>query len=234
MAIYNLPFVRSLKQRFREKRFAFFLKLLQTVKSNAPLRILDVGGTELFWERMNFSNSQDIQITLLNLKAVATKNSNFKSIKGDACDLSMFKDREFDIVFSNSVIEHLFSIDNQLRMANETRRVGKNYYVQTPNYYFAIEPHWLFPFFQFLPVETRIFLTRNFDLGSYKKAPDRATAARWVQEVNLLTEREMKKLFPDGTVYREQFMGMTKSITLYRFSENQSDHTSDKHDNENR
>ena len=52
-------------------------------------------------------------ITLLNSEKVDTKNDNFVSIKGDATNLSEFKDQEFDIVFSNSVIEHLFSKENQ-------------------------------------------------------------------------------------------------------------------------
>jgi hypothetical protein len=133
--------------------------------------------------------------------------------------LSFFKDKEFDIVFSNSVIEHLFSTNNQERMAEETRRVGKYYFVQTPNFYFPLEPHWLFPFFQFLPFTVRVFLTRNFSLGHYRKAANEDEAIERVNEVKLLTELKMRKLFPDGKVYREMFLVFVKSITMYRFPE---------------
>lgn len=105
-------------------------------------------------------------------------------------------------------------------MAEEVRRVGKNYYVQTPNYYFPIEPHWLFPFFQFFPFSIKVAMTKNFNLGNYPKAPDREMAIKRVNEVKLLTQGEMKDLFPDGQVYQEKFLGLTKSITMYHFIQN--------------
>src|SRR5688500_9014750 len=116
-------FANSINQKFRERRFEFFVALLRSVKSDNPIRILDIGGTELYWQRMKFVGDDRVHITLLNLEKVDTKSTAFESIAGDACDLSSFRDGEFDIVFSNSVIEHLFSFDNQVKMANEVRRV---------------------------------------------------------------------------------------------------------------
>lgn len=219
--LYNLPVVKSIKQKFREKRFRFFLDLLRQIRKSPDqtIRILDIGGTQLFWEKMQFLEDQNIHITLLNLQQYETKNKNFTSIVGDACDLSQFRDGEFDLVFSNSVIEHLYTIENQKKMADEARRVGKYYFIQTPNYYFPIEPHWLFPFFQFLPKSTRIYLTSHFHLGSFPKA-SKEQATKWVNEVRLLTEKEMKQLFPDGEVYNETVLGLTKSITMYRSLQN--------------
>lgn len=214
--------VKSVNQKFREKRFAFFKELLQTVEADKPIEILDIGGTQLYWERMNFTESDRYNITLLNLSVAPVKYKNFYSIKGDACDLSEFRDKHFDIVFSNSVIEHLFTKENQMKMANEVRRVGRFYYIQTPNYYFPLEPHWLFPLFQFLPFGVRVFLTKNFNLGNYKKSKTREAAIKRVDEVKLLTEKEMKKLFPDGKVYKEYLLGLVKSITMYFFPEKKS------------
>ena len=102
-------------------------------------------------------------------------------------------------------------------MANEIRRVGKNYFVQTPNLYFPLEPHWLFPFFQFLPFRLRVFMTQNFDIGGYPKTKDFAKAVNRVKEVKLLSENEMRHLFPDGKCYREKFFLLTKSIVMYKF-----------------
>ena len=216
----NPVYKDSINQKFREKRFKFFIEQLNKVKAempNRPVRILDIGGLEVYWERMNYLNTGDIHITLLNLEKVDTKSNNVISVKGNATNLSEYKDHEFDIVHSNSVIEHLYSKDNHKKMANEAMRVGKYYYVQTPNYWFFLEPHWIFPFFQWLPFGTRVFLTRHFNLGHYKKIPNKDAAKKLVSEINLITESEMKKLFPDGKIYREMFMGMTKSITSYRF-----------------
>jgi hypothetical protein len=215
----NPTYSFSLNQKFREKRFKFFISLLKRVKSDETIQVLDVGGTETYWERMKLSDNLNIIVTLLNIEKVPIQKNNFISIKGDAYDMLLFEDKKFDIVFSNSVIEHLFSFDNQKKMATEVMRVGKYYYVQTPNYFFPIEPHWLFPFFQFLPFKIRVFLTKNFNLGHYKKSTNEEDAIKRVSEVKLLTEKQMKGLFPDGKVYRENFLGLKKSVTMYRFPE---------------
>ncbi|WP_242928256.1 class I SAM-dependent methyltransferase [Pontibacter vulgaris] len=162
--------------------------------------------------------NDEAEITLLNLKTFPTSYPNFKSIAGNACDLSYFENKCFDVVFSNSVIEHLFTKQAQQQMASEVQRVGKNYYIQTPNLYFPVEPHWIFPLFQFLPFDLKVALTLNFDLGHYKKAANKEAAIQRVKEVRLLSEKEMKSLFADGEIYRERIGGLTKSITLYKFS----------------
>jgi hypothetical protein len=216
-SIFNPNRKESFNQKFREKRFVFFKSRITGLTNKDRIEILDVGGTESYWERMGFTDNENVFITLLNLNEVQTIRKNFVSVKGDACDMSCFSDKQFDIVFSNSVIEHLFSFENQKKMASEVRRVGRSYYVQTPNFYFPIEPHWLFPFFQFFPKSLRIFLTRYFHLGHYPKAGSIEAATRRVNEVQLLTEKRMKVLFPEGMIYRETFFGMKKSITSYYF-----------------
>lgn len=211
----------SFNQGFRAKRFQFFNSLLEKIKKDDKvITILDIGGTEIYWERMGFTKRKDVHITLLNLEKFDTKYDNFVSVIGDACDLSQYKDGEFDIVYSNSVIEHLFTYENQQKMANETRRVGKYYYIQTPNYFFPIEPHFLVPFFQFFPVGLRVFLLRNFNLGNNKRRKNKEDARRKIDEVKLLSKKQMMKLYPDGEVYKEMFYGFVKSITMYRFPKN--------------
>lgn len=211
---------KSFNQKFREKRFEFFrAKYDEVAASGKQIRILDIGGMEVYWKKMGFPKPTDnVHITLVNLFAKDVQNPEiFTSVKGDATNMPEYKDGEFDIVFSNSVIEHLYTKENQQKMADEIRRVGKTYYVQTPNYYFPIEPHWLFPCFQFFPYKFRVFLTKNFSLGHVGKMPTKEKAEDRVSEVRLLTEGEMKKMFPDGKVYRERFMGMKKSVSLYKF-----------------
>ncbi len=212
---FNHDNPQSFNQQFREKRFRFFKSLLQTLPR--PIKILDIGGTETYWERMNFADEKGVTFTLCNLDPQKVNRPNFSFIPADATNLSMFKDKEFDIVYSNSVIEHLFTYENQIKMANEVRRIGKNYFVQTPNLYFPLEAHWLFPFFQFLPFKLRVYLTQHFNIGGYPKTNNRELAEKRVSEVRLLSEKEMKQLFPDGKCYREIFLSLVKSISMYKF-----------------
>lgn len=90
-----------------------------------PLKILDAGGTNEFWEQVGYENLGEVRIVLLNRFMRDVSSPNMLSEVGDACDLSRYEDQEFDVVFSNSVIGHVGDFNDQMRMANEIRRVGK-------------------------------------------------------------------------------------------------------------
>ena len=124
----------------------------------------------------------------------------------------------FDLVFSNSVIEHLFTKENQQKMANEVIRVGKNYFIQTPNKYFLIEPHWVFPLFQFLPFSLKVYLTQHFNLGHIPKSESKELAINQVNEIILISKKELKELFTHSEIYTEYFLGLGKSYTAYNIS----------------
>jgi hypothetical protein len=131
--------------------------------------------------------------------------------------MPQYRNQEFDIVFSNSVIEHVGDDLRIRQMADEVRRVGKNYYLQTPNYYFPLEPHFFFPFFQFFPISVRTWLVQHLDLAFIRKRPIRGDAEAEVRKINLLTERQVKRLFPQARIVEERVLGMTKSIQAYEF-----------------
>jgi hypothetical protein len=126
-----------------------------------------------------------------------------------------FGDKQFDVVFSNSVIEHVGDFADQRRMADEVQRVGRRYYVQTPNRYFPMEPHFLFPLFGVLPIPVRAFLLRHLSLGWYTKIGDRAESFRVARSIRLLTRRELLSLFPGAQLVRERVAGLTKSYTVF-------------------
>ncbi|MEX2592992.1 MAG: class I SAM-dependent methyltransferase [Anditalea sp.] len=215
LATSNDP--NSLGSRFRSKRFAFFEQLFwKTFKGGKNITILDLGGTEEFWKDKSLIKEKNISITLLNLEAGPVSISNLRSVAGDATDLSSFDDQSFDLVFSNSVIEHLYTFENQKNMASETRRVGKKYFVQTPNKYFFIEPHYALPFFQYLPHSFVFFILTKTRLSRMHKWNPKY-AQNYLEEIRLLTLQEMEQLFPDGKVVCEKFMGMNKSFTLHNF-----------------
>ena len=197
----------------RRARFALFMSLLREL--DGPVRILDIGGTQSFWDLMTTGESIDAQITLLNIEHQHVTSDRFISAAGDARDLPQFEDSSFDVVFSNSVIEHVGSYDDQGRMADEVRRIGVRYFVQTPNKRFPLEPHFLFPFFQYLPVELRAQLVHRFDVGWYKRIPSIDVARNEVQSIQLLTRKKFAALFPGARIYEEKLMGLTKSFVAY-------------------
>jgi hypothetical protein len=199
--------------KMRRKRFGFFLQLLEKVPD--PIHILDIGGSQWFWEVMGFTNKKGCHVTLLNLTQPQVKYDNFTGIAGDATDLSEIQTNQFDIVFSNSVIEHVGSYDNQKLMARGIQRVGKRYFVQTPNYFFPIEPHFLFLGFHWLPISVRINLIRKFNIGWIKKRPELDEAKTMIESIQLLKKKELLALFPHANLYEEKFLGMTKSFVVY-------------------
>jgi predicted SAM-dependent methyltransferase len=147
---------KYLGNKYRDARFAFFQEKIEKLKK--PVTILDVGGTEKYWIHRGYQDNTDIQITLLNIEKISTSHSNIVNIVGDATDLSMFQENEFNVVFSNSVIEHLYTFANQKSMANEVIRVGTYHFIQTPNKLFFLEPHYLLPFIQFAPPGLKYFI----------------------------------------------------------------------------
>jgi SAM-dependent methyltransferase len=203
----------ALASRFRRRRFALFESLIAGLEP--PIRILDVGGTPSFWENRGFVSRPNVSIVLVNLFAQETGHPSLRAFVGDAADLTGFPDRSFDVAFSNSVIEHLETFERQLRMASEIRRVAERYFVQTPNQRFPLEPHFLIPGFQFLPIRVRAALLRRFDLGHRPRQPDQAAAEATVREIRLMTGRELREAFPGGTLWRERFLGLTKSFVIH-------------------
>ncbi|MBW4520392.1 MAG: class I SAM-dependent methyltransferase [Scytolyngbya sp. HA4215-MV1] len=210
----------SLSVQLRKKRFGLFTSLMASVPT--PINLIDVGGTVGIWEREWFSQGQtsEINILILNQKKIQTTHPQVKSMVGDATNMQEFQDREFDVVFSNSVIEHVGDYEAQRRMANEVCRIGKRYFLQTPNRYFPIEPHLLFPFFQFLPLAIQVWLVMNFDLGWCKKIADKQEAISFVQSIQLLSKQELTDLFPNAKLFEEKVFGFTKSFIVYDGWEN--------------
>ena len=204
----------SLASSFRSKRLNLFKGFVAGLPK--PVKILDIGGTPEFWKHAGL-DAADVEITLLNLALVETDLPNVVSIAGDATDLSSFADKTFDIAFSNSVIEHLFSFQNQQKMAQEAQRVSTYHFIQTPNYWFPIEPHWVFPCFQFLPKLFRIFLTRYFNLGHLKRSEYWAAARQQVEEIQLLSRAEMARLFPESKIWEEKLLIFSKSFVAHNF-----------------
>jgi len=201
----------SFANSFRSRRFRKFEALVAGFPR--PLRILDLGGTNAFWENRGWHQRTDVEILTLNLVAEEQQHANIKPLAGDATNLAQFGEHSIDVVFSNSVIEHLFTFENQRRMASEVQRVGKAFWIQTPNFWFPMEPHFHFVGWQWLPVTVRVSILQRRTCGWRGPCPDPIKARRLVEEIRLLTRNDIQVLFPSATLLAERFCGFVKSWT---------------------
>jgi hypothetical protein len=223
MKLVNSQQDDSLPAKQRKERYEVFKSFISQLRS--PISVLDVGGTPKYWKNIGFAGEHGMKVVILNTVEEQRRSSeselsfpDLTAMVGDARDMEEFGDNGFDVVFSNSVIEHVGDYTQQRRMAEEVRRVGRKYFIQTPNRFFPIEPHFVFPFFQFLPLRLKVYLLCNFRIGAWdwsREISDKQTAEERANSIRLLTERELKELFPGGSVYREKFLGLTKSFIIY-------------------
>lgn len=200
----------SVASRLRRRRFQMFRDLIRDL--DPPVRVLDVGGTAGYWRMLPEAWREGLQITLLNVSPPRERDPGLAYREGDARDLSDLAEDAFDVVFSNSVIEHVGDFEDQRRMAREVQRVGRRHYVQTPNRRFPIEPHFQFPLFQYLPEGLRAALMRRYRLGWYAPIPDREAALAHVRSITLLSRGEFQRLFPNSRIVTERYLGLAKSF----------------------
>lgn len=184
----------------------------------AETRILDVGGTPDCWRWLAVAP----RLVFLNTpRARQEVGSGVEWVAGDGRRLP-FADHSFDIVFSNSVIEHVGDQQSQRRFAQEVMRVGRAYWVQTPNRWFPVEQHLLTPIIHWLPAKWQKVLVPRVAVWRWlvRITPDRRRfyLEHYLNEVKLLGARELRELFPQARVIRERFCGWTKSLVAFEQS----------------
>lgn len=201
-------------EKFRRKRFELFMSRFNPRPGEI---VLDVGaGRGEFLETFAAHNLGIVGLDISKWQLAELKSGYPEALLvcGDAARLP-FKNGSVDIAVSNSVIEHLEGFEQMSRMASEIRRVAKRYLVQTPSRYFPIEPHFLLPFFQFVPIRIKRWLNRRFRLGHYPRGalnednPDK-------DNPRLLSARQLRKLFPEARIVKEKFLFMTKSLVAVK------------------
>jgi hypothetical protein len=190
---------------FRRRRFRGFDQFLSGLET-----IVDFGGTPQIW-----LNVHRRDVVLLNIDDQQVP-PGFVAMKGDARKTN-FPDEHFDLAFSNSTIEHVGTWEDQQAFARELRRVGKRVYCQTPARGFFFEPHYFTPFIAWFGLLlNRYWFVRYFTYYGLRWKPSLEQVRDFQSHLRLLTYSEMRQLFPDCTIQRERFLGMTKSYIATR------------------
>ncbi len=204
---------------FRRRRFAMIEPIIRKVyEEKGSCSIIDVGGREEYWApALDTLAACKARVTIVNLEQTQPRpGALFDFAFGDACNLSNYADGSFDLAHSNSLIEHVGHWGDMKRCAGEIRRVAKRYYVQTPYFWFPLEPHFRMPFFHWLPEQTRARLVMNFKIGYFNRASTLDQAMENVQSACLLDKRQMSSLFSDADVGFERVAGLPKSLVAIR------------------
>jgi hypothetical protein len=176
------------------------------------MRIIDLGGAPMMWQFVDIP----LNITLLNLLHTPEAVGDAKDMPqhtfsfeiGDACSTELPSD-SFDMVFSNSVIEHVGDQERRSAFASQVRRLAKKYWVQTPAKYFPIEAHTGMPFWWYYPESLRQSFISKW----------RVELPPWTEmiEGTTIVERpELESIFPDATISVERALGIVKSYVAYR------------------
>ncbi len=207
--------------RFREKRFALFLSLLEdTFKERGEVNIIDIGGTRTYWNMLPEHLLQDMKmhLTIVNIPGMPLPedDAHFSYVSADGCDLALFEDKSFDIAHSNSVLEHVGDWNRMVQFAKETSRLGKRYFVQTPNFWFPIEPHCMTPFFHWFPRPLRAWLLMHFTLGHFPRQAHIGDAIGVVDSARLVNKKMFRELFSDAEISGERILFLTKSHIAIR------------------
>jgi SAM-dependent methyltransferase len=205
--------ISGISDIFRRNRTGDFLRLFRPSRHT---RILDVGGLPRFWKGV----PMEAQVTIVNLQplpsheaAFLTPNQTFKLADGTRLP---WEDQSFDVVFSNSVIEHLGSWENQIAFARECQRVGKAWWIQTPAREFPVEPHYITPFLHWFPKSVQKRCLRRCSLWGWLARPRAEAIDASLAELRLLKSKEFKSLFPGSRIKTERLFGLPKSYVAFK------------------
>ena len=198
----------------RKRKLELFNKVMKPTKQ---MKVLDVGA------EVNPDGDRDLQlidsypwksnITAVNISpehiyVIKQHYSQINSVVADACELP-WPDKYFDIVYSNAVIEHVGGFEEQRQMANEIMRVGKRWFVTTPNRWYPFEFHLRLPFVTWLPGNAYLWVGRVI---SYNHVRQKYVFGTKRSGIRLMSVGELKKCFPGSKIIRQRVTFMAETL----------------------
>ena len=197
----------SLGARRRSRRWEWLRAAFPEVET---MSVIDLGGTVEAWQRAPIHPAS---VHVVNLEAPPLEVPSWiRADQADACSLpAHISSTSYDLVFSNSVIEHVGGHVQRMRFAAAIHELADRHWVQTPYRYFPIEPHWLFPGFQFLPLSTQASVASRWPLV-HTPPRGRDDGLQAAMSVELLSRTQMAFYFPNSTLRFERMAGLVKSL----------------------
>jgi hypothetical protein len=206
MTIYQI--IIPLQVLFRGSRMRRFVKLFGI---RNDMHIIDVGGRKCNWTLID----KQPDVTITNIEFDSYEDGRFHYVRTNGERLP-YNDNSFAVCYSNSVIEHVGDAKARQQFAAEIRRVAPRYYVQTPYKWFFFDPHTVGAFVHWLPKRWQRRLIRWCTPWGLIDRPSQEKVDALIAEIDLLTEAEMRALFPDAQIIKERFLGFTKSLIAVR------------------
>lgn len=175
----------------REARRRRCERICRLVDLKPSERVLDVGcGNGASFEAFNDQN----EIVGLDLAPESSiRQPNFRYIRGDARDMHVFADGEFDVVVAVGLLEHIPPEDLG-QVAREITRVGRRYALVIPHIWTLIEPHYRLPLWQFYPHVAKRFFASRFTIAGYPRRPDGV-----YRHLNYFAAGRWRELFPGSS-----------------------------------
>jgi hypothetical protein len=185
----------------------------------ADMKVLDIGGkvdpSGIHGLQLIDSYPWKNMISAINLSEndIATIKRTcpeVEAVVGDACKLP-WPTNHFDIVYSNAVIEHLGSLEKQKKMADEIARVGKRWFICTPNRWYLFEFHMRLPFVTWLPGNTYLRIGRFL---SYSHAEGKYVSGVSRNDLRLLSAKELSSCFPGSRIIKQRITFMPETLIV--------------------
>ena len=205
-------FRRLLKMLSHKSRTKKFELLLAAFRPQPEDQVLDIGASGEVFLRYTLEDIYPYPQRILaggyELSEVLSARHYYPQPRYavfDGCALP-FSDQSFDLVFSNAVIEHILGEGRQRQFAREIMRVGKSWFVTTPNFWYPFESHYHLPLIQFLPPS--LARTYNRLLGTH-------IPKGMVQELALLSARQLHALFPSGRIAKVRVTFWPETLIAY-------------------
>jgi len=209
---YEATKPRSVGERLtvaaRERIYRDFIRLMRPCASDT---VLDVGASDVVNDAANVlerTYPHADRITAVGLGEAKAFQASFPNVAYRQIRPNAplpFADQTFDIATSNAVLEHVGSLENQLKFVSELTRVASRVFITVPNRLFPVEHHTGIPLL-------------HYWRGSFALACGALGKRDWLDPANLIlmSRSRLTELTPPG---RPAHAGHT-GIRLGPFSSN--------------